>query len=178
MAEAIKIEVPQSSIKFEIGGDDYVLSLSDKSRELINSQYQRIETLEVVNNQKIDLLQSKLQEELTAIPDVSDAEYKRRRNTIVNKYEQKFANAGKRADEIGMEYYMPFCDTLFGQGAGNKLYKRCGENILAVNEIIAKVMIELNKATNIVDHMDEYAKSVNDLVAQTGADKNETGLTL
>lgn len=175
MTEPIKIEVPKSSINFIIGGDGYTLSLADKSRELINSQYQRIETLEVVNNQKIDLLQSKLQEELTAIPDVSDAEFKRRRNAIVNKYEQKFDNAGKRADEIGKEYYLPFCDTLFGEGSGDKLYKTCGQNILAVNEVIAKVMIELNKATNIVDHMAEYAKSVDALVAETEAAHDESG---
>lgn len=161
MSDVITIPVPKKALVFDIGGENYTLSLSDKSRAAINNRYQQIEAQEVANNQHTSKLQSMLTDELGNIPDsATDLQVKEARFKITNKYEKKFEAASDKAEKIAMANYLPFLDLLFGEGAGQKLYHLCGENIVAINKIIGLVMVELNKANNVSDYMDQYLKSV------------------
>lgn len=173
MSDVITIPVPKKELVFDIGGEKYTLSLSDKSRAAINNRYQQIEAQEVANNQHTSKLQSMLTQELGNIPDnATDLQAKEARFRISNKYEKKFEAASDKAEKIAMDNYLPFLDLLFGDGAGKKLYHVCGENIVAINKIIGLVMVELNKANDVTDYMDQYMKSVAILkqAAQVGED--------
>lgn len=175
MSEPIKIEVPKSEIQFDLSGETFTLSLADKSRASINEKYRTIAQAELLNNQHIAEMERELAERLANIKtNLSDSAAKKREAAINNDYERKFKLASDRAEEIAATQYRPFVDTLFGEGAGDKVYKMCGDNIIAVNKIIAIVMTHLNEENDVTDYMADYAKSVEKMKAiLEGGDAHE-----
>lgn len=166
-ADVIKIPIPKSELQFDIAGKVYTLSLADKSRAAINTQYQQIEALEVANNQHMTELQHKLVEELGSVSDTaSDAQADNYKFRVNNKYEKLFDKAAEKSEEIGREQYLPFLDTLFGENAGSEIYASCGQNIVAVSKVIGVIMVNLNKENQVDDYMAEYAKSLEAMKAQ------------
>lgn len=163
----IKVPIPKASLKFDIAGKVYTLSLADKSRAAINTKYQEIEARETANNQHMAELQNKLVEELGSVSDTaSDQQADNYRFRVNNKYEKLFDKAAEKSEEIGREQYLPFLDTLFGENAGAEIYAVCGQNIVAVSKVIGVVMVNLNKENQVDDYMAEYAKSVEALKLQ------------
>jgi hypothetical protein len=161
MSEPIKIEVPKSEIEFDLGGNIFKLSLADKSRARINEKYRVIAQAELLNNQHIAAMERELSEKLSNIKsNLSDSEAKKRESAISNDYDRKFKQAADKAEEIANAQYLPFVDVLFGDGAGDRVYHICGENIIAVNKVIAIVMTNLNNENDVTDYMAEYAKSI------------------
>lgn len=175
MAEPIKLNVPLSEIKFELSGNIFTLSLSDKSRARINSEYRKISQMELENNQRVTTLEYDLQQKLSNIKtNLSDADAKKREIAISADYDRKFQQASDQAEKIANEMYLPFVDTLFGDGSGQKVYEICGNNIIAVNKIIAIVMAKMNAENDVTDYMAEYAKSVEKMKRVFEGDTNET----
>lgn len=161
MSEPIKIEVPKSEIAFDLGGTIFKLSLADKSRARINEKYRAIAQAELLNNQHIAAMERELTEKLSNIrTHLSDSAAKKRESAISNDYDSKFEKAAEEAERIANTQYLPFVDILFGDGAGDRVYHICGENIIAVNKVIAIVMTKLNEENDVTDYMAEYAASI------------------
>ncbi|WP_179395056.1 hypothetical protein [Lacticaseibacillus absianus] len=167
MTDTITIEVPKSEIQFDIGGGIYTLSLADKSRGLITEKYREIEKLELANAQHIQDLQHELQYKLSHVKgNLSDYAAQKREQALQADYTRKFNLAADKAEQIGMEHYLPFLDVLFGEDSGQKIYAACGENIAAVNKVIGVVMVKMNAANDVSDYMSKYAADVEAIKAE------------
>lgn len=174
MAEPIKLNVPLSEIKFDLGGEIFTLSLSDRSRARINDEYRKISQAELENNQRVTTLELELQQKLSNVrTNLNDTEAKKREIAISADYDRKFQQASDQAEKIADEMYLPFVDTLFGEGCGQKVYTICGENIIAVNKVIAIVMAKMNAENDVTDYMTEYAKSVEKMKRVLEGDADE-----
>lgn len=177
MSEPIKIEVPKSEIAFDLGGNIFKLSLADKSRARINEKYRAIAQAELLNNQHIAAMERELAEKLSNIrTNLSDSAAKKRESAISNDYDRRFEKAAAESERIANTQYLPFVDVLFGEGAGNRVYHICGDNIIAVNKVIAIVMTKLNNENDVTDYMAEYAESIkrqNAILEGGGADESD-----
>lgn len=177
MSEPIKIQVPKSEIVFKLGDEAFTLSLADKSRARINEKYRAIAQAELANNQHIAAMERELAEKMSNIKaNLSDSAAKKRESAISNDYERKFQLAADEAENIANTQYLPFIDILFGEGAGDRVYHICGENIIAVNKVIAIVMTKLNNENDVTDYMTQYAESIKRQNAiLEGGDASESG---
>lgn len=161
MSEPIKIEVPKSELSFDLGGEIFTVSLADKSRARINEKYRAIAQAELLNNQHIAEMERELADRLSNIrTHLSDSEAKKREAAISNDYDRRFKKAADEAEDIAKTMYLPFVDVLFGDGAGDRVNHICGDNIIAVNKVIAIVMTTINNENDVTDYMQSYAKSL------------------
>lgn len=158
-----RILMPQSSIKFAIGEKKYKLSLEDKSRQRINEAYSKINYLEAKNNQKSQVLQQEYAEKLQEINETDgkkESELMTLRNELENEYTGKLDEVAAKSEEIAIAEYKPFLDLLFGKQAGDEIFWMVNNNSIAVNKIIASVMLEFNQANDVEDYMVRQVNNV------------------
>lgn len=159
-----RILKPASSVKFALGDKKYILSLEDKSRESINEAYSKISYLETENEQTAEVLQQEYAEKLADIDDkaetVKESVLMRQRNDLKNEYTKKLDAVANRSEEIATQEYKPFLDLLFGQKAGDEIFNMVGQNSIAVNKIIAAVMLEFNQVNNVEDYMTRQVNNI------------------
>lgn len=156
---AFKLELPKKGLDFDLGGTIYTLNLDDQSRAAIYTKYSVIEAKEKKNNQELEILKTELQDKTLAIaekyPD-SVLEQQEALFAIDDEYTKKFKKAEEEANKIAKQDYIPFVDTLFGEGKGKELYKQCGSNFIALNKVIRIVMLEMSKENSVPDYFDRY----------------------
>lgn len=158
-----RILMPQSSIKFAIGEKKYKLSLEDKSRQRINEAYSKINYLEAKNNQDAQVLRQEYVEKLQEIDEIDgkkESELMAMRNELENEYTGKLDVVAAKSEEIAITEYKPFLDLLFGKQAGDEIFWMVNNNSIAVNKIIASVMLEFNQANDVEDYMVRQVNSV------------------
>lgn len=158
-----RILMPQSTIKFALGAHKYTLSLEDKSRKRINEAYSKINYLEAKNNQNAQILQQEYAEKLQEIDEADnkkESELMAMRNELENEYTDKLNAVAAKSEEIAIAEYKPFLDLLFGKQAGDEIFWMVNNNSIAVNKIIAAVMLEFNQANDVEDYMVRQANNV------------------
>lgn len=158
-----RILMPQSTIKFLLGAHEYTLSLEDKSRQSINEAYSKINYLEAKNNQDAQVLRQEYVEKLQEIDDLDgkkESELMAMRNELENEYTGKLDVVAAKSEEIAIAEYKPFLDLLFGKQAGDEIFWMVNNNSIAVNKIIASVMLEFNQANDVEDYMVRQVNNV------------------
>lgn len=195
----IKIEMPKKEIKFDIGGQIYTLSLSDKSRLRIEQEYQRTtkyetkiqrETTALINTyiskinevedrytndkRRADAIAAKKESQKTkADHDFAPmplAKLNEERAIIETKYQKLIDDANKRLESHTEKTGVKFIDYLFGDGKGDEIFEMVDHSSLVLSKIIFQIMAEFHSETNIVDYKQKYIEKLAKL-QQPQADK-------
>jgi hypothetical protein len=176
--QPIKLEVPATRIKFNIGGQIYIMSLADKSMASVTGDLQIIESNEIANQQKMaemaaqltkqkdDLHQRAIKaEEAVQNGDAETNTYPypemmKDSHELDNKCRQAIYQAEKEANEYAIKHYLPFLDKAFGAGSGTKLFDQLGQSTNALAKLVTEIVIQLNNQTNIEDHRTAYLSKI------------------
>jgi hypothetical protein len=181
--QPIKLEVPATRIKFNIGGQIYTMSLADKSMASVTGDLQIIESNEIANQQKMaemaaqltkqkdDLHQRAIKaEEAVQNGDAETNAYPypemmKDSHDLDNKCRQAIYHAEKEANEYAIQHYLPFLDKAFGAGSGTKLFNQLHQSTNALAKLVTEIVIQLNNQTNITDHRTAYLSKIAKLKA-------------
>ncbi|KRK34379.1 hypothetical protein [Loigolactobacillus bifermentans] len=181
--QPIKLEVPATRIKFNIGGQIYTMSLADKSMASVTGDLQIIESNEIANQQKMaemaaqltkqkdDLHQRAIKaEEAVQNGDAETNAYPYQEmmkdsHELDNKCRQAIYQAEKEANEYAIQHYSPFLDKAFGAGSGTKLFNQLHQSTNALAKLVTEIVIQLKNQTNITDHRTAYLSKIAKLKA-------------
>lgn len=160
------IQMPKTSIKFEIGDKTYTLSLADKTLGQIRKQNRTVFMNEVkavqeqkVKNANYDQRLDNLQAEAVA-KGWTDAEYKHEAFKLSNKYEHEANVASEKSESNITRSYIQYLNNAFGKGCGQEIYETCNKSNVVLGKVISQISINLAHETNLEDYRDKYVSKI------------------
>lgn len=179
----VKIELPKSSIDFEIGDETFTLSLVDTSRGKYMESFDKISAQEVkdLNKRDIELSeynqqQAKLEAQYNTDEEMNEADYKKKSFDLSDQFNKRMKKNNTNRTKRLMEMKYEYLDTCFGQSSGKKIYKICDESSVVFNKVIIQINTEIQKRTDLKDFYDNLKEKIEEMKPDEHTDEEPTDL--
>ncbi|APX72861.1 hypothetical protein M5C72_07085 [Companilactobacillus allii] len=166
----VKIEVPSSELKFEIGIKKFNLSLADKSRGKYAESFNKIALQESkdVHKQDIELTElnqkfADLEAKYATSEDMTEAQYRKQRAGIEDTYYKKIQRQSHTIQDRQLQLIKGFLNDCFGEGSGDEIYKICGQSSAVLRKVVIQINAELEKSIGTKDYYDNYMSKLKDM---------------
>lgn len=166
----VKIELPKSSIDFEIGNETFTLSLVDTSRGKYMESFDKISTQEVKDLNKRDIevseynqQQANLEAQYSTDEDMDEVAYKKKSIELSDQFSKRVKKNNTNRTKKLMEMEYEYLDTCFGQGSGKKIYEICDESSVVFNKVIIQINTEIQNKTNVNDFYDNLKEKIKEM---------------
>lgn len=180
----VKIELPKSSIDFEIGDETFTLSLVDTSRGKYMESFDKISTQEVKDLNKRDIevseynqQQANLEAQYSTDEDMDEVSYKKKSIDLSDQFSKRMKKNNTNRTKRLMEMEYEYLDTCFSQGSGKKIYKICDESSVVFNQVIIMINDEIAKHTNTSDFYDNYKNKIEEMKPDESTTTEQTDVS-
>lgn len=177
----VKLDVPKSGINFEIGGENFLLSLSDTSRGRYLEAFDKVSNQEVKDLNKRDIeiteynqQQANMKARYATDETKSAVDYKKASILLENEFSKRMKKNNSNRTKVLIQLQYEFLDVCFGKGSGKKLFKICDESTIVLNKVIRMIIAEIQKNNNINDFYDDYRKKIEEMKPDELADTEQT----
>lgn len=164
--ESVKINIPESKIKFDISGESFVLDLADKSRNKINESYRHVELEEAKAQQTQQVKGAEFTEKLAQLDakaeenGMPEPELKKQRYSLQNDFEKRMQHLSEKQDAKSKDDAIKLLDDMFGTGQGQKIYSLCGESTPVLGMVLTSIVTEMQNRTNVIDYAERYRRKI------------------
>lgn len=162
----VVIEIPKSTLDFEIGNKKYTLDMSDKTINQLNYKVNQIQTNEIKAEQVIQEKIASYDEELknlrskNTIQGLNQADFKHEEHKLQNKFDRMVINASEKSFKKLTEAYINFLNYVFGNNAGQDIYQLCNESTIVLGKVVTQISVAINNDQDLVDYRMQYVKKI------------------
>lgn len=166
----VKIEVPNSELKFEIGSKEFTISLADKSRGKYAESFNKIALQETkdAHKQQVELTEvnqkfADLEAKYTTSEDMTEAQYQKQHSSIEEAYYRKVQRQSYSTQSKQLQLIKIFLDDCFGTGSGDEIYHICGESSVVLSKVVIQINAELENNIGTKDYYQNYMNKLKDM---------------
>lgn len=162
----VVIEIPKSTLDFEIGGKKYVLDMSDKTINQLNFKVNQIQMNEIKAEQAVQEKIAAYDDELqnlrskNTLKGLNQVDYKHEEHKLQNKFDRMVVNASKKSFKEMTHAYIDFLDYIFEKNAGQDIYQMCNESTVVLGKIVTQISVAINNDQDLVDYRMQYVNKI------------------
>lgn len=177
----VKIELPKSSIDFEIGNETFTLSLVDTSRGKYMESFDKISTQEVKDLNKRDIevseynqQQADLKARYLTDEEMNEVSYKKKSVVLSDQFSKRMKKNNDNRTKRLMDMQREYLDTCFGTGSAKRIYEICDESSIVFGKVIVQINSEIQKKTDVNDFYNSLKEKIEEMKPDEHTDKEST----
>lgn len=165
----VVIEIPKSTMDFEIGDTTYRLDMSDKTLTQLNNKITEIQMDEVkaaqIVQEKIAQYSDKLRElrNKNVIQGLNESEFTHEEHKLQNRFDRMVTHASNKSFEELTNKYIDFLNYVFGKDSGQKIYEQCSQSTVVLGKVITQISVNINSNQDLVDYRRKYKDKIRKL---------------
>lgn len=154
----VVIEIPKSTLNFEIGNKKYVLDMSDKTINQLNFKVNQIQMNEIKAEQAVQEKIAAYDDELqnlrskNTLKGLNQVDYKHEEHKLQNKFDRMVVNASEKSFNEMTHAYIDFLDYIFKKNAGQDIYQMCNESTVVLGKIVTQISVAISNDQDLVDY--------------------------
>ncbi|QFR24085.1 hypothetical protein [Schleiferilactobacillus harbinensis] len=164
----VNIQVPDSSITFDLSGHKFTVSLADTSRGKLSEVYRKIQLNDMRRAQHQKLLGTQFTQQLAELDaktaDVAtEADRLKKQYQLQNSFERKMQTTYDKQEDEDRTAYQQLFDTMFGDGSGKQIYLLSNQSTVVMGKIMGMVMAEVGRRTDVLDYQQKYLRKIDEM---------------